>query len=131
MAPVLLIKLLTLTRPTAVALPAAFDRRLLQLHQRVHHMFAQLSQDDEAGENSVPTDQVEKYVSVYKAMQHNRTMTIDQAAAAQGLTLEQFRDLENRVERDDAASQQARDELQDAAQQATPAADKTPAPARH
>jgi hypothetical protein len=72
--------------------------------------------DDDDDENEVPTNEIEKYVSVYKAMQRNRSLTVDQAAAAQGLTLEQFRQLENRVQRDDAALQQARDELQAAAQ---------------
>jgi hypothetical protein len=75
-----------------------------------------LSQDDSGDdENEVSADEIEKYVSVYKAMQRNRSLTVDRAAAAQGLTLEQFRHLENRVQRDDAALQQARDELQAAA----------------
>jgi hypothetical protein len=74
-----------------------------------------LAQDDETDENEVPNDQIEKYVSVYKAMQRDHSITIDQAAAAQGLTIGQFRQLENRVERDDAALEQARDELQAAA----------------
>jgi hypothetical protein len=76
-----------------------------------------LSQDDDdEDDNEVSADEIEKYVSVYKAMQRNRSLTVNQAAAAQGLTLEQFRQLENRVQRDDAAMQQARDELQAAAQ---------------
>jgi phage protein D len=75
-----------------------------------------IAQTDESDENEVSTDDVEKYVSVYKAMQRNRSLTVDQAAAAQGLTTKQFRELEDRVQRDDAALQQARDELQAAAQ---------------
>jgi hypothetical protein len=76
-----------------------------------------LSQDDDDDdETEVSANEIEKYVSVYKAMQRNRSLTVEQAAAAQGLTLEQFRQLENRVQRDDAALQQARDELQAAAQ---------------
>jgi hypothetical protein len=74
-----------------------------------------LSQNDNDDENEVSSDDIKKYVSVYKAMQRNRSLTVDQAAAAQGLTLGQFRQLENRVQRDDAALQQARDELQAAA----------------
>jgi hypothetical protein len=73
------------------------------------------AQDEDNDENEVSTDEVEKYVSVYKAMQRNRSLTVNQAASAQGLTLEQFRQLENRVQRDDAALEQARDELQAAA----------------
>ncbi len=83
-----------------------------------------LTQNDDADENEVSTDQIEKYVSVYKAMQRNRSLTVDQAAAKQGLTVEQFRKLENRVQRDDAALQQARDELQAAAKQASSAPSK-------
>src|SRR5215831_6038665 len=86
-----------------------------------------MAQNEESGEKEVSTDEIEKYVSVYKAMQRNRSITVDQAAAAQGLTTEQFRQLENRVERDDAALQQARDELQ-AAAQGSPASGQTPAP---
>jgi len=74
-----------------------------------------VGQNDDAVGDEVSADEIEKYVSVYKAMQRNRTLTVNQAAAAQGLTVEQFRQLENRVQRDDAALQQARDELQAAA----------------
>jgi hypothetical protein len=87
-----------------------------------------IGQDDESDENEVSTDDIEKYVSVYKAMQRKRTLTVDQAAAAQGLTTEQFRQLENRIERDDAALQQARDELE-AAAKASPAANVYTRPA--
>src|SRR5262245_30362013 len=79
-----------------------------------------VAQEAESGQGEVSTDEIEKYVSVYKAMQRNRSMTVDQAAAAHGLTTKQFRELEDRIERDDAALQQARDELQ-AAAQASPA----------
>ena len=86
----------------------------------IQHMLPALGQNNEVGEHEVSTDEVNKYVSVYKAMQRNRSLTVDQAAAAQGLTLEQFRQLENRVEHDDTALQQARDELQAAALQNSP-----------
>jgi hypothetical protein len=90
-----------------------------------------LSQNDDAEQNEVSTDQIEKYVSVYKAMQRNRNLNVDQAAAQHGLTLEQFRELENRVQRDDAALQQARDELQAAAPQASPSPEKGPQRRNH
>ena len=89
-----------------------------------------LGQNDVADENEVSTDDVEKYVSVYKAMQRNRSLTVNQATAAQGLTIEQFRQLENRVQHDDAALQQARDELQ-AAAQGSPIPGEKPPPLRH
>jgi len=75
--------------------------------------------DDDSGETEVPPGEIEKYVAVYKAMQRDRTLTVDQAATQQGLTVQAFRDLESRVQRDDAALQRARDELQAAAMQAT------------
>jgi hypothetical protein len=83
-----------------------------------------LAQDDDSDETEVPDDQIQKYVSVYKAMQRNRSLTVEQAASRQGLTLQQFRDLENRIQRDDAALQQARDELQAAAKQSSPSPEK-------
>jgi len=84
-----------------------------------------VGQNDDAVGDEVSADEIEKYVSVYKAMQRNRTLTVNQAAAAQGLTVEQFRQLENRVQRDDAALQQARDELQ-AAARGSPIPSKSP-----
>jgi hypothetical protein len=94
------------------------------LIRRVQRVFAQNGDSDE---NEVSTDDVEKYVSVYKAMQRNRSLTIDQAAAARGLTTMQFRQLEDRIQRDDAALQQARDELQAAARGSpTPGGDSKP-----
>ncbi|HJU29609.1 MAG TPA: hypothetical protein VJ718_10585 [Candidatus Binataceae bacterium] len=79
-------------------------------------MFWRLAQNNVQGdEGSVPADKVEKYIAVYKAMQRNRGVTVEKAAAAQGMTVEQFRELENRVQRDDAAMQHVRDELQSAA----------------
>jgi len=85
-----------------------------------------IAQDDALDENEVSSEDIEKYVSVYKAMQRDRSLNIDQAAAAQGLTTRQFRQLENRVQRDEAALQQARDELQ-AAAKASPVPLGTPA----
>jgi hypothetical protein len=103
-----------------VVLPAQETRLLMLARQRCEYHAPPthaevLGQKTDADENEVSTEEVEKYVSVYKAMQRNRSLTVDQAAAAKGLTLEQFRHLEDRVQRDDAALQQARDELQAAA----------------
>jgi len=92
-----------------------------------------ITQDEQsAGDTEVPSAQVEKYVAVYKAMQRDRTLTASQAAAKQGMTLQEFRNLESRIQRDDSALQHARDELQSAAKASTgPASQPTaPAPAR-
>jgi hypothetical protein len=75
-----------------------------------------LSQDDNGGDDTeVPPAQVEKYIAVYKAMHRDRSLTVEKAAAQQGMSLAQFRDLENRIERDDAAREHVRDALQNAA----------------
>jgi hypothetical protein len=96
--------------------PSMFRCQWFQAQLRTSRLSLIVGQNDDADENEVSTDDIEKYVSVYKAMQRDRTLTVDHAAAAQGLTIGQFRQLENRVQRDDAALQQARDELQAAAQ---------------
>jgi hypothetical protein len=74
----------------------------------------QLAQDDEPpppDENEVPPQDVEKYIKVYKAMQQNRSLTVDQASQQQGLTVAQFRSLEDRIERNDALREHVRDSL--------------------
>ena len=100
------------TMLTAVHVPAG---------QACSHTFRGLSsvilaQDAGADDESeVPPADLEKYIAVYKAMQRDRSLTVEAAAAQQGMTLQQFRALEARVERDDAAMQHVRDELQAAA----------------
>ena len=81
-----------------------------------------VAQDDsDSDESEVPPADIEKYIAVYKAMQRDRSLTAETAAAQSGMTLEAFRQLEARVQRDEAALQRARDELQAAAKKATPA----------
>jgi hypothetical protein len=71
--------------------------------------------DDEDADSEVPSDQVEKYVAVYKDMQRDRNLTVETAAAKEGLTVAEFRDLEDKISRDDAAREHVRTELQAAA----------------
>jgi hypothetical protein len=78
----------------------------------------------------VSSSEVKKYVAVYKAMQHDHRLTAEQAAATQGLTLEAFRDLEKRIERNDLAREQARRALAEGAQQTAPSDSGTSAPPR-
>jgi hypothetical protein len=91
-------------------------------------MFETLAQDDDGGGGDATADkgaspeQIEKYVAVYRAMQRNHNMTVEQAAAAQGLTVGAFRELERRIESDDLARDDARNALAAPAQNATPAA---------
>jgi hypothetical protein len=72
----------------------------------------------------VSPDQLEKSVAVYRAMQIDRGLTVESAAAQQSLTLSQFRELEQKVERDDVAREQVREELQKAATASPSAAAK-------
>jgi hypothetical protein len=90
-----------------------------------------LAQDSDSNdETGVSPDQLEKYVAVYRAMQLDRGLTVESAAAKQSLTLSQFRELEQKVERDDVAREQVREELQKAAT-ASPSATSTAAPGKH
>ena len=126
-ASILVVTVLALRAPNGGPI---FPRQSFHFQSRTRRMLPILGQNVVADENEVSTDDVEKYVSVYKAMQRNRSLTVNQATAAQGLTIEQFRQLENRVQRDDAALQQARDELQ-AAAQGSPIPSEKPPPLRH
>ena len=67
-------------------------------------------------------NEIEKYVAVYRAMQRNHSMTVEQAAAAQGLTVGAFRDLERRIESDDLSRDDARRALAAPTHSATPTA---------
>lgn len=75
-----------------------------------HLRFAQ-EKDSEGDDTDVPPQDVDKYIKVYKAMQQNRNLTVEQAAAQQGLTVPQFRSLENRIQRNDALREHVRDAL--------------------
>jgi hypothetical protein len=65
-------------------------------------------------DKDVPTSQVDKYISVYEAMQKDRNLTVDQAAPQQGLTVQQFRALENKIEADDTLRERVRKALRHA-----------------
>lgn len=65
-------------------------------------------------EEEVPPGQVDKYIGVYEAMQKDHSLTVDQAASKEGLTVAQFRDLERRIERDDTLRERVRKALRQA-----------------
>lgn len=90
-----------------------------------HESLAQDSDDED--DNEVPPDQIEKYVAVYRDMQRDRSLTVETAAAKEGLTVSAFRQLEQKVEHDDSALERARSELQAAATQSPPST-SNPAP---
>jgi hypothetical protein len=73
------------------------------------------SDSDDDDDKDVSTSQVDKYISVYESMQKDHNLTVDQAASKQGLTVEQFRDLENKIENDDSLRERVRKALREAA----------------
>lgn len=49
---------------------------------------------------SVSPAEIKKYIAVYTAMQRDRTLTVEKSAKREGMTVSQFRDLENRILRE-------------------------------
>ena len=85
-----------------------------------------MAQDDStADEEAIPTDQVEKYIAVYSAMQKNHSLSVDQAASREGLTVDQFRTLEDKIERNPVVHERVLDALK------TSATGKKAAPAKN
>jgi hypothetical protein len=83
-------------------------RPVIVSHSRLGQSdLGQADEDTSPGKGASP-DQIEKYVAVYRAMQRNHNLTIEQAAAAQGLTVATFRELEQRIESDELARDHAR-----------------------
>lgn len=72
-----------------------------------------LAQDDDSvpDEDAVPTAQVDKYIAVYSAMQKNHSLSVEQAASKQGLTVEEFRTLEDKIERNPVVHERVLDAL--------------------
>jgi hypothetical protein len=73
------------------------------------------SETDEEDDKDVPTSQVDKYISVYESMQKDHNITVEQATSKQGLTVAQFRALENKIEADDTLRERVRKALRHAA----------------
>lgn len=89
------------------------QQQILQLAAQSAAPVAQEETDDD--DKDVPTSQVDKYISVYEAMQKDHNLTVEQAASKQGLTVAQFRQLEDRIERDDTLRERVRKALRHAA----------------
>jgi hypothetical protein len=83
----------------------------LAAEQAVPASAAEADDDDK----DVPTSQVDRYISVYEAMQKDHNLTVEQAASKQGLTVAQFRSLENKIESDDVLRERVRKALRHAA----------------
>jgi hypothetical protein len=76
---------------------------------------AQTDRDPDDDDKDVPPAQVDKYVNVYQSMQKNHGLTVEQAASKQGMTVAQFRSLEEKIERDDTLRERVRTALRKAA----------------
>jgi hypothetical protein len=90
------------------------ERHALQLAAEPSTAPAPPAETDE-DDKDVPTSQVDKYISVYESMQKDHNLTVEQAASKQGLTVEQFRALENKIEADDTLRERVRKALRHAA----------------
>jgi hypothetical protein len=64
-------------------------------------------------------EEVELYNGVYKAMQGDRDMTIDEALEPHGVSLREFRDLERRLQMNSALVERVRRELLTHAEQSS------------
>jgi hypothetical protein len=86
----------------------------------------QLAQAGAEDDNPPPSDQVDKYIAVYTAMQRDHNLTVEQAARKQGLTVAQFRSIEDRIERNPVVHDRVLQALKDASKKAKAPAGKTP-----
>jgi predicted homoserine dehydrogenase-like protein len=110
----------------AIAIPAARASSALlgatNSHRESHSLItiasgsgAVQTKTDEDDDKDVPPGQVDKYVSVYRSMQKDHGLTVEQAASKQGMTVTQFRSLEDKIERDDTLRERVRTALRKAA----------------
>ncbi len=90
-------------------MPQSLVRALIQISPHLET----LAQDDDSvpDEDAVPTDQVDKYIAVYSAMQKNHSLSVEQAASKQGLSVDDFRTLEDKIERNPIVHQRVLDAL--------------------
>lgn len=97
-----LVKFLALLAMAAAALggahvPARVKARRSGVDRAPVSRLAQAGNSDD--ETSISSAQVDQYVAVYAAMQRDHSLTVEQAASRQGLTMPAFRELENKIER--------------------------------
>jgi len=95
--------------PGRAALPKA------AVHSHAGGVLNQIAQDEPEDEPAIPSDDIQKYIAVYTAMQRDHSLTVEQAAGKQGLSVSQFRDLENKIEESPVAHERVMDALQAAA----------------
>ena len=98
----------------AIAIPSARARTIpaSAIASRARVTQADTDTDDD---KDIPPAQVDKYINVNLAMQKNHGLTVEQAASQQGMTVDQFRSLEGKIERDDTLRERVRTALRKAA----------------
>jgi cell division septum initiation protein DivIVA len=98
----------------AVSIPSARARTIpaSAIASRTRITQADTDTDDD---KDIPPAQVDKYINVNLAMQKNHGLTVEQAASQQGMTVDQFRSLEGKIERDDTLRERVRTALRKAA----------------
>ena len=101
----------------AVAIPSARARSIPALAIASHTRFAQDDTDTDTDDDDkeVAPAQVDKYININLAMQKDHNLTVEQAASKQGMTVAQFRTLEEKIERDDTLRERVRTALRKAA----------------
>ncbi len=97
------------------AIESRLQRRAPQLAAEPATAPPPASDTGDEDDKDVPTSKVDKYIAVYESMQKDHSLTVEQAASKQGLTVAQFRALENKIEADDTLRERVRKALRHAA----------------
>jgi hypothetical protein len=72
--------------------------------------------EQEERDGSVTESEFERYLDVLERMQADHSLPIEQAAESAGLTLQQFRDIEQRVQRNEVLVERTRERLRQKAE---------------
>lgn len=97
-----------------IAAPGPAPASTLDPQSRFLHPIQLAQEQGPEDETPVSADQIKKYIAVYTAMQRDHGLTVDQAASKQGLTVDKFRDIENRIEHNPVAHERVMDALRKA-----------------
>jgi len=95
----------------AIAASIADSRACPGPAKSLHAPILAQDDDDSGDEEPIPTDQVDKYIAVYSAMQKNHGLSVEQAASKQGLSVDEFRTLEDKIEQNPVVHQRVLDAL--------------------
>lgn len=72
---------------------------------------AQTSSESDTGEMPPQPKDVETYIRVYQAMQRDHTLSVDEAARREGISLSRLRKVETKIEHDSLLRARVRDAL--------------------